>query len=1024
MKTGLFKNPCVLPIQLVGLIAFLMLTLQSNGIAEVCKGRVQIQGGGDLSKVQLLIHESPMSMNEGSWNVVSSQTINEDGTFQIEYEPSESTQLEFTGPNVVRKRFPFPTNPDTVAVFPLQGGTFAKGKLVDENGAGIPDAFLGPITVIPNTDDPKATSPIGPFFTSTDSSGNFEVTGLPFGFRYKIPVYAEGFQRKSLVMVQKQELTESLVAGGSTASGAIRGELTQKPMPGETIHVIGSQIGIDVRITSDENSEFEISGLPRGEYKFIHLSKDFGYNNITNISVDGKTPVEGISVTAYEGTNLYGNLIDRETSEPIVGAVISAGDFSSTTNDLGAFEINAYTGAFPVRFELDHPDFLFYDKHQDREQYPIQFAKSRGLSVVQLKAQKRRVLEIKTQLPDDLESAEVQSEAEGSQYAFLQLAPIESIEKKLIKRIDMPYDSILLEDKGSYQAFLYSQNIVSNIVEFETEEKTTTTVSLETGPTPIIDGVVFYEVTSANQDLDYASGYEVSLRKNGAELFQAISNELGEFKFQKIPASEFELRVQNESEQILYSKNIQTEFGESMEIGIPIEKGILIEGVVKNLEDEPIHNATVAVYGQTKRGETVNLNTTSKHPNGKFSFDEISISSLNDIIIKHPDYKTKYVKPTLDEASSLEIILENKNGIVVNIDAPEWARTVGKVYLLRGSNQTFGSGISQEIFNAESMKNVDGENTLTLIPKLDGSYRVALQVNDQWDVSEKISWGQDNGSDASVTLTENASAELEVTWDAVSEDDLALLEVELINTSLPENLYQIDPSQNNPTKIGVTYLSIPPGEYIFTAYLPNGSVETLTGINLEANSSEKLSISISEEPKEVAGFVLFEQDESLPVINAKISFRFSGDIGSEPMIETTTDQDGFYTAYPVLSGYNYQVEIDTGSQKEYYRVTLDNSSEKEIIEKNFSIPLLENVQFQISDTIRNEIQSLPVDNKLILFSTSTRKSYMLDASDSSASMQMAAGKYQVFAAEEQIGEFEVRVTDSEEPQTITLKVGS
>ena len=183
------------------------------------------------------------------------------------------------------------------------------------------------------------------FSTTTDSNGNFTLTGLPPGPQ-TLTVSRPGFSPTTK--------TVTVVAGTSVSAGAI--PLTPLPAFGTiTGTVINASTGaplfgatvavasISITTTTDSNGNFTLAGIDgTGETLFVRAS---GFSSATKIvsTVAGETVSAGTIPltplpTASTGTGTV-TVTNAGTVAPLSGATVGGTGFSTTTDSNGNFTL-------------------------------------------------------------------------------------------------------------------------------------------------------------------------------------------------------------------------------------------------------------------------------------------------------------------------------------------------------------------------------------------------------------------------------------------------------------------------------------------------------------------------------------------------------------------------------------------------------------------------------------------------------------------------------------------------------------
>ncbi|MCM8785471.1 MAG: carboxypeptidase regulatory-like domain-containing protein [Candidatus Omnitrophica bacterium] len=205
------------------------------------------------------------------------------------------------------------------------------GRIIDSSTQlGIPEATINLFT----------SSNV--FTTETDENGFFILEGIPEG-NGSLTIYAEGY------ISAEKEL--SFVAGETTSvvtyltlGGSIKGRVFDyngAPVSEAIVKAFGTGVGSSY---TDSQGNFEIKGLPTGNYIVVSDKQGYGANSISDINVVQPQITEGIILNLVQAGNLTGNITDKNTGQPVSNVVIStsSGDFEESflSDSNGNFTFN------------------------------------------------------------------------------------------------------------------------------------------------------------------------------------------------------------------------------------------------------------------------------------------------------------------------------------------------------------------------------------------------------------------------------------------------------------------------------------------------------------------------------------------------------------------------------------------------------------------------------------------------------------------------------------------------------------
>ncbi len=206
---------------------------------------------------------------------------------------------------------PRPTDVIPWVTIALKGARSLEGHVVTEDGQGVEGA-----TVAMN-------SPAGMLHTLTRKSGAFwfddlmpikavlavQVPGVGIG-AYRVDLTKDKIDPVEIVLHSQRQATLQLLGDGG------------KPLPGVMVEVLAPQTA---NVVTDAAGQIQINGLGAGPSLVVVSMHDEYYRldePTVSLPVDGGTEPVELEVMAYRGGLLQGQVVDRETGEPIPAAVV------------------------------------------------------------------------------------------------------------------------------------------------------------------------------------------------------------------------------------------------------------------------------------------------------------------------------------------------------------------------------------------------------------------------------------------------------------------------------------------------------------------------------------------------------------------------------------------------------------------------------------------------------------------------------------------------------------------------------
>ena len=170
---------------------------------------------------------------------------------------------------------------------------------------------------------------------TTDASGNYTIANVPPG-NYQVVASKEGYQNSSLTVN---------VVSGSTAvanfslsqiilSGNITGSVTDAK-GGSAI--VGATVSDGTRTaTTDASGNYTIANVPPDNYQVVASKEGYQSSSLTVNVVSGSTAVANFSLSQIIlSGNITGSVTDAKDGSPIVGATVSDGTRTATTDAIG-----------------------------------------------------------------------------------------------------------------------------------------------------------------------------------------------------------------------------------------------------------------------------------------------------------------------------------------------------------------------------------------------------------------------------------------------------------------------------------------------------------------------------------------------------------------------------------------------------------------------------------------------------------------------------------------------------------------
>jgi len=204
----------------------------------------------------------------------------------------------------------------------------------------LPGSITGSVT------DAETGSPIvgatvtdGTRTTTTDALGKYTIANVPSG-TYQVTASKEGYQSSSMTVnvlsgssaVADLSLTEVILPGSIT--GSVTDAEDGLPIAGATV-TDGTRT-----TTTDALGKYTIADVPAGTYEVTAGKEGYQSSSMTVNVLSGSSAVANLSLTeVILPGSITGSVTDAENGSPIVGATVSDGTRTTTTDATGKYTI-------------------------------------------------------------------------------------------------------------------------------------------------------------------------------------------------------------------------------------------------------------------------------------------------------------------------------------------------------------------------------------------------------------------------------------------------------------------------------------------------------------------------------------------------------------------------------------------------------------------------------------------------------------------------------------------------------------
>jgi len=185
-----------------------------------------------------------------------------------------------------------------------------------------------------------ATVSDGTRTTTTDALGRYTIANVPSGRIYQVTASKEGYESSSLMVIVLSGRTTW--ANLSLAEGVLPGSITGSVTDAENgSPIVGATVTGGTRTTTtDTLGKYAITNVPSGAYKVTASKEGYQSSSMTVNVLSGSSAVVNLLLTkvVIPGT-ITGLVTDAENGSPIVGATVSDGTRTVTTDASGKYTI-------------------------------------------------------------------------------------------------------------------------------------------------------------------------------------------------------------------------------------------------------------------------------------------------------------------------------------------------------------------------------------------------------------------------------------------------------------------------------------------------------------------------------------------------------------------------------------------------------------------------------------------------------------------------------------------------------------
>jgi len=1041
-------------------------------------GAVRVPNGIRPETVSVQVHPQGISEAENAWNPLPMRPVAKDGRFEaICTSPTLRTVVEFTGGGIRRAQFAWPVefsekppaekspadntaSDKAIAVFPLERGAASAVEvraLDAATSAPIAGARLG--TIRPSEDIASENLvKTYPFFVDGGADGRLNVTGLLPGQGYSGIISAPGYVRRRVrIEPGARAITMTMRPGGASLSGRLVGEKSGRAYPGKPVLLEGGLEDFHILRLTDSSGGFAFDGLPAGLFDLAPYVPEMGIAPRTAFKVEKDQSLHEITLFMPEGIRIEGRLEDAETGEGVPGAFMRLGNQSRATDSQGGFFFEGIRGPWPIRLEIDHPDYEFLESDQDPNMYPINGVELRDLAGVTLKLQKRRYLEVICEASDETAASALANKA-----AYLEIRgpweispmPPARRERLAKRRTVLPLGmagtrALWIRTAGAPE----NPMLASEIAWISTpREETTTTVRLSLGRSAALEGSLTYSDGAAPPPVFRVSIQPIyapdptspnliaappsAIFRERIILLEAAPDVGGAFRFDGLPAGLVKVMFMRGEEGEYLSETVMLAKGETARIYKTIERGVRLAGRVTDESVKARESIPISLYGKSPEGGALHVRVFSDSL-GHFSADNFGGPALERLQAEYHGFEPAALENIPLPNEEIVVVMRAAGGLKVIVHAPPDALADGAVWAMIGRPSASEVAPGQWTYQAVERISLAGESQVQIRPDARGRYRIAAQAGGVWDVSPAFDWnpaaprgpaaqGPEAGGAAvverqSIELTPGHRSSLRVSIEGPGAASAEEIQFMLMNTSMPEgsDFVMFEPSERGGAEI--RYDDLPAGEYMLIATSSGGIQATRTNIDVPSGGQAEVTQRLEAAYMDIAGRVMLKAKSLVPVEGARVVLRFGDVAEAEPLAETRADSDGRFEFQEIPAERPYLVEAyygehfrqvrlaaQAGAQAPQARetgeasISANRTRTVEIIFDNFVT-----VKWEIGEKLQKRLDASAAGTQIVFQEVEGARSAVWAPRAPDSECRLMPGKYRVSLGEEPLGEIEI-----------------
>ncbi|TMU87402.1 hypothetical protein FGG79_04555 [Bacillus sp. BHET2] len=697
--------------------------------------------------------------------------------------------------------------------------------------------------------------------TLTDISGNYSFPATTPS-SYTVEAIANSFQS-----AQQQVITEpngisivnfDLLPDPGSIQGTIYDLMNSNPISNALVEVLTNQGVFVASTTSDPLGYYLVEDLAEGMYIVRASAANYGFNSVSTSVVSGATTTSDVPLQPIPGT-ISGNVTDDVSSQPIPDAIVqvvnSSGQVvtSGMTDSLGNYTIeNLVPGSYSIVFS----------------------ANGYSNSVIGAVVTQNQTTTLNASLSPiaGLVMGTVTDNA---------MNPIEGALVTIIQN-NIPIATDITDQNGNYEIPNLAPGSYTVVVSAENFTTETVGVIIISGESTVADAVLVPDPGTltgnvTNDSGDPIAGATVNVQTSSSIILTTVTDSNGSYTVEGLAPGNYTISASSPNYQTqLTGAVIESNTITTTNFVLPPNPGTIIGQITSAQTGDPILGANIEVRFIDSTGAVVS--TVFSDNNGNFSSDQLA-PGVYTLVFSADNFQTTAISALVEagETTMANVALEPDPGSIQG---------------------TIIDAITQNPIASAEVTVVDGQGFVvtTAITDASGGFTVNGLTPNSYNVTAMANGYQSNTIGA-VVLSGNTTPiiiELEQNPGQITGIVTPVVPGTLVRLYNANGVF--NSSVIADANGAFTFDNLAPGNYSVTASA-NDYITATTGVQVVANQSSPVSLSMQPLPSSVSGVIVDASNN--PIQSALVEIR---DAVGTLIAETYTNANGEYIITGLGSG--------------------------------------------------------------------------------------------------------------------------